>query len=104
MFSFGPITGMIAMVEVTAYIKSKYGIHVRPAAAISNAAKVYTDTWIVLIDPDKPQEEINGKVLLNVINLNRKCGDPIVIRAYGGNEQAAADAVATVVREFEIVE
>jgi phosphotransferase system HPr (HPr) family protein len=95
---------MIAMVEITAYIKSKYGIHVRPAAAISSAAKIYTDTWIVLIDPDKPKEEINGKIPLNIINLNRRCGDPIVIRTYGGDERAAADAVARVIREFEVKE
>lgn len=92
------------MVEITAYIKSKYGIHVRPAAAISNVAKEFKDTKIVLIDPDRPNEDIDGKILLSIITMNRKCGDPIVIRTYDKNEQAAADAVAKVINEFEIVD
>jgi len=92
------------MVEITAYLKSKYGIHVRPSAAISSAAKEFKDTRIVLINPDKPKEEIDGKFILDIINLNRKCGDPIIVKAYGGDEQTAADAVASVIREFEIVE
>jgi phosphotransferase system HPr (HPr) family protein len=92
------------MVQITAYIKSKYGIHVRPAAAISNVAKEFRDTKIVLIDPDRPNEDIDGKILLSIITMNRKCGDPIVIRTYDKNEQAAADAVAKVINEFEIVD
>ena len=92
------------MVEITAYIKSKYGIHVRPAAAISNVAKEFRETRIILVDPEKPNEEIDGKVLLNIINLNKKCGDPVVVRTYDKNEQAAADAVAKVINEFEIVD
>jgi len=95
---------MIIMVEITAYIKSKYGIHVRPAAAINNVAKEFRDTKIVLVSPDKPEEEIDGKVLLGIITINRKCGDSIIVRTYGKGEQAAADAVAKVINEFEVTE
>ena len=95
---------MIIMVETTACIKSKYGIHVRPAAAISNVAKEFRDTKIVLIDPDRPNEEIDGKILLSIIAMNRKCGDPIIIRTYYKDEQAAADAVSKVINEFEIAD
>lgn len=90
------------MVEIVAHVKSKYGIHARPAAAISNEARRFYDTKIILINPDKRDTELNAKDLLAVLSINRKCGDPIIIRAYGKDEQIAVDSIAKVIEEFEV--
>jgi phosphotransferase system HPr (HPr) family protein len=92
------------MFEVIAYVKSKYGIHARPSAAICSEAKKFNDTKIVLLNPDNKKQEIDAKELLSVLGINRKCGDPIIIRAHGKNEQVAAEAIAQVVHEYEIIE
>ena len=92
------------MYETVAQVKSKYGIHARPSAAIIGEAKKFVNTDIVLVNPDKKDEKIDAKSILSVMGLNRACGDSVVVRAYGGDERAAAEAVAKVIREYEIGE
>jgi phosphocarrier protein HPr len=92
------------MYEITSKVKSKYGIHARPSAAITNEAKKFSGTDIVLINPDKKDEKIDARSIMSVMCLNRACGDLVIVRAYGGDERAAAEAVAKVIQEYEINE
>jgi phosphocarrier protein len=95
---------VITVVEKIARIKSKYGIHARPAAAICSTAKKYPDAKILIVDPRKEKEEIDAKSILTLMTLNKKCGDELIVKAYGIDEDKAADDVANTINEFEIRE
>jgi phosphotransferase system HPr (HPr) family protein len=90
------------MVEIVARIFGRYGIHARPAGAIRNAAVIFSETEIVLIDPNDRTCVKNAKCILELLTFNKKCGDTLIVRARGKDEEAAAEAVATVIREFEV--
>jgi phosphocarrier protein len=90
------------MIERHASIRGRYGIHARPAGAISTVAKKFPETRIVLLDPEHIEHEINAKSVLDILSLNKKCGDELIVRAYGKDEENAAEEVARVIREYEV--
>lgn len=90
------------MVEVTAMLKSRYGIHARPAREIYLSSKLFKDTQVYLIDPDTG-DIFNTNNILNILQLIKICGDPIIIRTIGGEESKAAEYIASVISEYDIV-
>jgi phosphocarrier protein len=90
------------MFEATATVYSRYGIHARPAAAICSVAKAFSDTKICLIDLGDDKQEINAKSILEILTMNKKCGDILIVRSYGKDEQRATEEIARVIREFEV--
>lgn len=91
------------MTEIESILKSKYGIHARPAKAIYSSAVEFSSAEIYLVDPDTGTEYC-AKNILNIMSLAKNCGDPIIIRATGAEEERAAFSVAKVISEFEIEE
>jgi phosphocarrier protein len=81
------------MAERTVQIVNKNGLHARPAAEIvKTAGKFASDVTIVRDDL-----EVNGKSIMGVMMLAAECGATILLRASGPDEDAALDALATLV-------
>lgn len=81
------------MAERTVQIVNKNGLHARPAAEIVKiAGKFASDVTIVRDDL-----EVNGKSIMGVMMLAAECGATILLRASGPDEDAALDALATLV-------
>jgi phosphocarrier protein HPr len=81
------------MSERTVTIQNRNGLHARPAAEIvKTAAKFKCE--ITLIRDDL---EVNGKSIMGVMMLAAEYGSELVIRCDGADEQAALDALATLI-------
>ena len=81
------------MVERTAQILNKNGLHARPAAEIVKLAAKYTSEITISRDGT----EVNGKSIMGVMMLAAECGASIVLRAEGDDAEQAIDAIATLV-------
>lgn len=71
-------------------ISSKNGMHARPAGALVNAAKEFSSDIMVT----KGDRDADAKRLFSVMSLGARCGDELTFRISGGDEEAAAKAVA----------
>jgi phosphocarrier protein HPr len=81
------------MVERTVQILNKNGLHARPAAEIVKIAAKYTSEITLARDGT----EVNGKSIMGVMMLAAECGASVLLRANGADEQAAVDAIATLI-------
>nr|RMH70023.1 MAG: HPr family phosphocarrier protein [Gemmatimonadota bacterium] len=77
------------MVELTAIIQNRMGMHMRPADQIVRTASKY-DSTIKLI---KDGVGVNAKSILGVLMLEAGKGSEITIQADGVDEQDAVDAI-----------
>ena len=89
------------MFDRIAIVKSKYGIHARPSAAICTIAKKYPGTKIVLIDP------VSGTTydtvsILEILTINKKEGDSVIVRASGTGEIDAVNAIVLLIETYEV--
>lgn len=89
------------MYSTTAIVKSKYGIHVRPSAAIVKASKKFPKTKIMIYDPES-QQSVSTKDLLGILNLSLSFSTKIIIQAIGIEEEKAAKIIANIIETFEI--
>jgi phosphocarrier protein len=81
------------MTERLVQIVNKNGLHARPAAEIvRTAGKFAAEVTIVRDDL-----EVNGKSIMGVMMLAAECGATITLRASGPDEEAAIDALASLV-------
>lgn len=81
------------MAERTVQIVNKNGLHARPAAEIVKTAGKFTSDVTIVRD----DLEVNGKSIMGVMMLAAECGATILLRASGPDEDAALDALATLV-------
>lgn len=78
-------------VEVT--VVNKLGLHARPSAALTQAAtKFRSEVWIA-----KGPRRVNGKSIMGVMMLAAARGATLVIEADGPDEDAALQALQTLV-------
>jgi phosphotransferase system HPr (HPr) family protein len=89
------------MIKKEARVKSRYGIHARPAYAIYSEASKYLNTGIYLIDPEG-NTEVDAKSILSILSMGMKCGEKLIVVTRGSQENEAAESVAKVINEFEI--
>jgi phosphocarrier protein len=83
------------MVERTAQIVNKNGLHARPAAeVVKTASKFKSEITIVRDDL-----EVNGKSIMGVMMLAAECGATLMIRANGPDAQQAVDAIAELIAQ-----
>ena len=81
------------MIERTVTIQNRNGLHARPAAEIvKTAAKFRAEVTLIRDDL-----EVNGKSIMGVMMLAAEYGSQLVIRCEGADEQAALDALATLI-------
>ena len=84
---------MADTVEKNVVVKLKTGLHARPAARfVQEANKYAADIFI-----QKGEKKVNAKSIMGVMMLAAECGSSLVIRADGGDEAAAVDAIAALV-------
>ena len=81
------------MVERTVTIQNKNGLHARPAAEIVKTAARFRSE-ITLI---REELEVNGKSIMGVMMLAAEYGSELIVRCDGPDEQAALDALATLI-------
>ena len=82
------------MTELTATVVNPLGLHARPAAQLVKLAH----TFISEIELSKDGVPVNGKSIMGVMILAAECGSTLTIRATGADEEAAATALAVLVR------
>ena len=73
-------------------ILDNLGMHPRPAGKITNCAKSFASD----ITLSMGNKVVNAKKLMNVISLNGKSGDNIHVVVSGADEDAAVEALGTV--------
>jgi phosphocarrier protein len=81
------------MIEREARIVNPLGLHARPAAQIVKLASEF-QSEIEIVKDGMP---VNGKSIMGVMMLAAECGSAILLRASGPDEDAAVDALATLV-------
>lgn len=83
------------MKEFTYIITDKEGIHARPAGELVKLAKTYTSGILVLKDGKKA----DAKKVFGLMGLGAKQGMEITVQVEGEDEDAAAAAVETFLKE-----
>jgi len=81
------------MIEITAKIKHEYGLHMRPAMLITDAAAKFNCD----IRFYKDDKEADGKSIVEVSMLAAAKGEEITIRAEGEDEQNAVNVLKELV-------
>ena len=82
-------------------ISDPVGLHARPASMFVELANRFVAD-IRLCNLSAPEQWVNAKSILGVLTSAVKQGDQIEVRAEGSDEEAAAEALETLVRgEFK---
>ena len=81
------------MVERTAVVRNRLGIHARPAAMLVKTASVFK-CEIALA---KGGLEVNGKSIMGVMMLAAEQGSTVLVRTEGESEALAADRLVDVI-------
>ena len=85
------------VVEHSAPIVNRLGLHARPAAEFVKVANRFRSHIVV----KKDDLEVNGKSIMGMMMLAAECGSALLIRADGDDAQEAVDALlALVARGF----
>jgi phosphocarrier protein len=83
------------MITVPVTIINKLGLHARAATRLVNcASKFAADINIV-----RGTRRVNGKSIMGVLTLAAARGTDLVIEAHGADEQAALEAVSTLIAD-----
>ena len=83
------------MTEFTYVITDKEGIHARPAGELVKLAKEYTSTVSVI----KEGKKADAKKVFGLMGLGVKNGMEITVQIEGEDEDTAAAAVETFLKE-----
>lgn len=70
------------------------GIHARPAGALVKEAKKYQSKITI----QKDEKEAEASKLMALMGMGVKCGDKIVVKVEGGDEEAAAEQFEAFIR------
>jgi len=82
------------MQELSCQVNNKIGIHLRAAGEFVKVASRFSCNITVI----NGNREANGKSILGLASLAIPAGTSITIRLDGKDEKAAADALATLVK------
>lgn len=83
------------MKEMKYTIKDQMGIHARPAGLLVKQASAFP----CKITITKGEKEMDLKRILGVMGLGVKFGEEITIRCEGDQEEQAAEAIETFLKE-----
>ena len=81
------------VVERTAPIVNRLGLHARPAAEFVKIANRFRAHIVV----KKDDLEVNGKSIMGMMMLAAECGSALLIRADGDDAEAAVEALLALV-------
>lgn len=77
------------MKTFTYTIKDEVGIHARPAGLLVKKAKEFDSTITV----EKGGKSVNASKLMALMGLGVKCGDTVIVKAEGSDEDNAVAAM-----------
>lgn len=83
------------MTQVT--IKSKNGLHARPASLVVNAATKYAGEVFLIKDTTK----VNAKSIMNIMGMGLMEGDTVTIEAEGDNSQGIENELKSIIEGVE---
>ena len=83
------------MTEITYTITDPEGIHARPAGVLVKEAAKFTSKVTIA----KDEKEVDAKRILGVMGLGVKCGQEIVLKTEGEDEDAAIEALGKFLEE-----
>lgn len=83
------------MKEFKYVVKDALGIHARPAGLLIKKAAEFPCAVTIA----KGDKEVDAKRILGVMGLGAKCGEEVVIRADGEQEEEAISALAKFMEE-----
>ena len=90
------------MIQREAIVKSQYGIHARPSAAIALAVtNDFPGTEVTLVD-SKSSQQANARRVLEIMTLALQCGAKVTVSAFGKDEERAVEAVVKIIESFEV--
>ncbi len=78
------------MKEIRYKIKDELGIHARPAGLLVKTASGFPCKVTIC----KDEKEADAKKIFGIMGLGVKCGQEIVLRADGEQEEAAIEALS----------
>ena len=88
------------MKEFTYTIKDEQGIHARPAGMLVKEAKnVASECTITKDGKTKNGKEVDAKRILGVMGLGVKCGQEIILKTDGDQEEEAIAALGKFLEE-----
>ncbi len=73
------------MIEATTFVRSKVGLHARPAASFVKEAQKYRSTITI----ESAGRKANGKSIFEVLALGTRHQQEVVVRADGPDEEEA---------------
>jgi phosphotransferase system HPr (HPr) family protein len=90
------------MIKKDACVKSRYGIHARPSAAIATAAiNEFPNTSITIIDNESNQQA-DAQSILSLLTMSLPCGKIVTVCASGKDEEKALEAIVAIIENFEV--
>ena len=90
------------MYKKDACVKSKYGIHARPSAAIVvNVTKNFPETEVTIINSNNGRQA-DAKSVLEIMFLALPYGSIVTVSASGKDEEKAVNAVVKIIETFEV--
>lgn len=89
------------MIAKEVVIRSKHGLHARPAAKISEYVNSVYPTEVKVVDP-RTSTEADARSILTMLTLGLVTGSPIRVEANGPQESEAAEEVARIIEEFDV--
>jgi len=81
------------VIERSAPIVNRLGLHARPAAEFVKIANRFKAHIVV----KKDELEVNGKSIMGMMMLAAECGSALLIRADGDDAEQAVDALLALV-------
>ena len=87
------------MKEFTYTIKDEQGIHARPAGMLVKEAKNFAAAYPCKVTISKDGKEVDAKRILGVMGLGVKCGQEIVLKTDGDQEEEAIAALGKFLEE-----
>jgi len=83
------------MKEFEYVVTDPVGIHARPATLLTKLAGTFTSSITI----GKGDREVSAKKIIAVMSLGAKAGEKIVIKAEGEDEEKAAEALESFLKE-----
>lgn len=83
------------MKEFKYVITDKEGIHARPAGEFVKAAKAFSSS----VKVEKGGKAVDAKKIFGLMGLGVKCGEEIIVRLEGEDEETAAAALESFLKE-----
>lgn len=85
----------MSVVERSATVVNRLGLHARPAAEFVKVAGKFAAEILV----SKDNMQVNGKSILGVMTLAAECGSTLMLRANGDDAVEAVEALMAIIRK-----